>query len=665
MLNYIDNMKNGINKYILDYIFFSFFIILIYFSFYNYLIFHTIIEIFTIVIGYSIMIIAFNTYSISQNSYFNFLGIAYAFVGSIDLVHVFTYKGMTLLIKSPDISIQLWVAARYLESISILISFAYFHKKMESTKIMFIYVFTTILIILSIFKFNIFPVCFVAGYGLTKFKIISEYIISAIFILSLYILNKKYKKNISQYKIYSLSILFSILSEISFTSYNDVYGLFNLIGHVFKAISFYLLYKAVVREIIRKPFGTIFYNLKIKTRELAKTNYKYKKLLNFLPDAVILREGEIIAYINNKALELLNLNNKEEIIGKKLLSIIHEDYKDIVKKRFNMECKEKLMQPVEEKFITSDKKVIDVEVSAISVYLQNKEYYLLIIRDITNKKKVQEMKLKLQESIEKDRIKTEFFANISHELKTPINLINSALQLEDIYINKNDFASIKEYNKVIKQSCSRLLRISNNIIDITKIDSGFLKVNFSYINIVSLAENIVMSVISYIENKGINVVFDTEIEEEYIKCDLEFMERILLNLISNSIKYRKDNGNISVNIYLTDNGYVNISVKDDGIGIPQEKQESIFNRFNQLDKIFTRRCEGFGIGLSLVKSLVEIQKGKLKLVSKENIGTEVIISFPIAELDEIACTNEMDNIEIEEHRNIIEKVNIEFSDIYL
>lgn len=266
------------------------------------------------------------------------------------------------------------------------------------------------------------------------------------------------------------------------------------------------------------------------------------------------------------------------------------------------------------------------------------------------------------DSIEKDKSMMEFFANISHELKTPINLIYSVSQAEEYFINEANLQKIREYNKITKQNCYRLIKLTNNIIDITKINAGSLKPKIACLNIVEIVENIVMSVVPYLEKREISIIFDTDIEEEYVNIDNNFMERIMLNLISNSIKYGNNNGNISISLYHDNKDYINISVKDDGIGIPEEKHEIVFENFTQVDSLFTRRCEGSGMGLALVKSLTELQQGKIKLRSKEGQGTEIIISMPIAEADEIACTTlNFDNIE---NKSIIEKMNIEFSDIY-
>jgi iron only hydrogenase large subunit-like protein/nitrogen-specific signal transduction histidine kinase len=257
--------------------------------------------------------------------------------------------------------------------------------------------------------------------------------------------------------------------------------------------------------------------------------------------------------------------------------------------------------------------------------------------------------------------KNEFFTNISHELRTPLNVIYSVLQMEMSYYNNLTPENIEKYNKIIKQNCLRLIRLVNNIIDVSRIEAGFFKPIYTVENIVSIIENITMSITAYAENKKMNLVFDTEIEELYCNCDVNLIERIMLNLLSNSVKYGKENGIITVCVYRT-NSNVIISVKDDGIGIPEEMQKKIFERFQKVDTSLSRKTEGSGIGLSLVKSLVEIQGGTITCKSKLNEGTEFLVTLPFISAEDDLSSNMEKHILYEKDSSEI--VNIEFSDIY-
>lgn len=295
-----------------------------------------------------------------------------------------------------------------------------------------------------------------------------------------------------------------------------------------------------------------------------------------------------------------------------------------------------------------------------------------VAMDITEKKRIDELKkrieeekVKLNEIKEYDRIRTDFFANISHELRTPINVIFSAIQVHNIKLKdciwKDASIDKYKYTNIMKQNCYRLLRLVNNLIDITKIDSGYFSINETNNNIVSLIEDITLSVADYIENKGLSVVFDTDVEEKIIACDPGKIERIILNLLSNAIKFTPCGGNIMVNV---EDGVENIciKVKDTGKGIPKEKLNFIFERFMQVDKSLTREHEGSGIGLSLVKALVELHGGDISVKSKEGYGTEFIVHIPCKLVDSETSNDKSCDNTIDENR--IEKIKLEFSDIY-
>lgn len=295
----------------------------------------------------------------------------------------------------------------------------------------------------------------------------------------------------------------------------------------------------------------------------------------------------------------------------------------------------------------------------------NSKDELGVLGDRLNKL-INENKRLINETIEYDRIKMEFFANISHELKTPINIIFSTVQLLNLYANKNEDVSfndleqdkMQKYIKIMEQNSHRLIRCINNLIDLTELDCGVLTPKLVNTNIVEVAEEITMATVEYVKSKDKKIIFDTDIEEKYMAIDIEKIERIILNLISNALKFTEPKDVIIVGIY--DKGKeIDIVVKDSGKGIPVDKQKIIFERFRQVDQLLNRDHEGSGIGLSLVKALVEMHNGKIKVKSKVGEGSEFIITLPV---------NFIKGQDIEENKLVrepkIQKIEIEFSDIY-
>ncbi|MBZ9623013.1 PAS domain-containing sensor histidine kinase [Clostridium sp. FP2] len=360
------------------------------------------------------------------------------------------------------------------------------------------------------------------------------------------------------------------------------------------------------------------------------------------------------------------------VIGKNLFDFIYLGDKKNVLSKIRKSINTTINQKLEFRCIHIDKHIIWVDGWFNTLLDENNKVIGLILsaRDITKQIEAEELikenKEKtrlLNQAIEYDKFRTDFFANISHELRTPINVILGTLQLMELkfkeIFNENDEKN-KGYLKTMKQNCYRLVRLIDNLIDVTKIDAGYFEIHLSNCNIVSVIEEITLSVAEYVENNGISLLFDTEMEEKIIACDKEKIERIILNLISNAIKFTNPGGNISVNIFERKDNIV-ISVKDTGIGIPKEKQECVFDRFIQVDKSLTRSREGSGIGLSLVKALVEMHGGKIFLESEINVGSEFSFELPIKQLldSEAVYVNNSLNAD-----NNIQKIHIEFSDIY-
>ena len=300
---------------------------------------------------------------------------------------------------------------------------------------------------------------------------------------------------------------------------------------------------------------------------------------------------------------------------------------------------------------------------------KEKEYIIIIFKDVQSisDENINSMKNQikiLEENLAIESMKNEFFANLSHEFKTPLNIILGTMQLINKNIEKNNIFydenfNLKKYNHVIKQNSYRLLKLVNNLVDITRIDAGYYNIKRTNQNIVEIVEDITMSISQYAEEKGINLIFDTDEEEIIIGCDPDKIERIILNLLSNAIKYTDYGGEIKVSINLKKDK-VYISVKDNGVGISEEGIKTVFERFVQDSNGIDRRCEGSGIGLSLVKSLVEMHGGSISVNSKINEGSEFKFELPNKKVIEDKANT---NIREASHSKI-EKCDIEFSDIY-
>ena len=346
-------------------------------------------------------------------------------------------------------------------------------------------------------------------------------------------------------------------------------------------------------------------------------NYNSKDLMKMIehsiPENMFYKDvyGNYIGF--NSGFLNLACMNKEELLGKNSYKISEEEA--LIDKIFESD-----------KGVVENKKVVTFELN-ISMNDENKcieitkrpffDSYGSVIgiigtaRDISRRKRLEE---------EMDKTRMEFFANLSHELRTPINLISSSLQViekkEADLIESND--TLKRNLGIIKQNGNRILRLVNNVIDFTKMQSGYLDFKPEESDIIAFIEEICMSVADFASQNNIQLTFDTEIEEFSMLFDSEKLERI-----------------------------------------PKEKIDKIFNRFEQIDNELSYRVKGSGIGLSLVKSLVELHEGSISLKSQLGIGSEFIVSLPVRSKNNIEKYNHKREISNE----LSKKLEIEFSDL--
>ena len=358
------------------------------------------------------------------------------------------------------------------------------------------------------------------------------------------------------------------------------------------------------------------------------------------------------------ALNLLNgYDTKELFIADDEANQYFFDYKAL--KKFNIKTSDLpegsiiINHPM--KFINEYKNIL---IASLLLLIGLLSMILVLLWYIVYKKRYEKAILNAMHNAEEaSKIKTHFISNISHELKTPINVIMSAIQLINYNTKESpSYSKNKNTLAIIDDNCKRLLRLLNNLIDVQKHELDDTKLNLSAVNVVNLIEMLVASVVPYAESKNLNLIFDTNKEDVILKVDADKLERIMLNLLSNAIKFSKPNGEIRVTLNFEDCLY--ISVADNGIGIAKENLNKIFDKFTQLDTSFSRKNEGSGIGLSIVKSFVLLHNGKISVKSDLNKGTIFLIELPLTETS---------NIETEDasYDNLSENVKIELSDIYI
>lgn len=360
---------------------------------------------------------------------------------------------------------------------------------------------------------------------------------------------------------------------------------------------------------------------------LEKSENMYYDLVQYFSDELLVFENDILIsakYLSeNKNLvnNLINYNKEEN-------EYLKLNFKNILFERYNINYEDinqldNFNQYTE--IVTSSGEVKQIKIDLIEM---NEIKKVLVINDVTNILKIRDEIIKLEIKIKYENMKDEFYSNISHELRTPINVIYSALQLKDLYINKVDFEKIASYNKIIKQNCLRLVRTIDNFIDSNKLSENKLHFNNKIYNIVEIIENVILSSDYYMKLKNVKITFDPKEEEIFLLCDKSHIERIMLNILSNSLKYGKYDGNIYVTIMIENNKNIKIEVINDAEAIPEDKLKDIFEKFTKLNNTLSRPTEGSGLGLFLTRGLVELHNGEIYIETGEKEGNTFRIILP-------------------------------------
>jgi two-component sensor histidine kinase len=573
-------------------------LILVMFSRIHYLLFHSIAEIFSIVIAGAVFMISWNVRKEIENSFLVLLGIAYLFIGIIDLFHTLSYVGMNIFTDYDYYANQLWIGARYIESLSLLAFFALSGSKIRFTfgSVIVFYASITSALLLSVFYWKVFPICFVEGQGLTVFKKVSEYIISAFLLLSLIVLHKK-KDEFDIYirKQLTWAILLTVMSELAFTFYISNYGLSNLVGHFMKIASFYFIYKAIVETGLKRPIDLMFRKLKL-------SEGRFKNLVNTMNSGVaiykVINNGKsgsdfIIQDFNQYALQHEGLELKD-IVGKSL-----KDIRPAIDEYGLIDTFRRVWESGNSEFFPAKVYIDD----KFANYYENRVFRLqngelvAIYDDVSTQKRAEEQ---IQASLKEKEI---LLQEIHHRVKNNMTVIASLL---DLQMNNTDNNIAKE---ALQDSQNRVQSMS--MIHETLYRSDNLSAIDLKMYLTELGKNIIQNY-----SMGNAVQFKVEAEKIMISLKQASPIGLIINeLIANCLKYAFPGdrmGEIGLSLKAIKENGIEIAVSDNGVGIP--------------DDFDLKTADS--LGLKLVKLLAEDQlDGSIDMES--NNGTKFTIKFNI------------------------------------
>jgi PAS domain S-box-containing protein len=616
---------------------------------YNYLLFHSLAEIFSIVIACGIFMTAWNARRYINNGYLLFIGIAYLFIGWLDLLHTLAYEGMPIFPGyGANLPTQLWIGARYLESLSLLFAPLLIRRQVKAGLIFLGYFGACLIFLLSIFVWNIFPACYIEGSGLTPFKKISEYVICLILLASVELLLRhrgEFEPGVLHLLIWS--IFLTIGSELAFTFYVQVYGLSNLIGHYLKILSFYLIYKALIETGLARPYELLF-------REVKNSEERYRSLFAHMIDGfarheiILDKAGKPTDYVFlevNDAFETLTGLKKKDLIGKRVTEVIpgiETDPADWIG------LYGKVAVTGEPQRFESYSESLNRWYSVVA-YSPKKDHFATVFEDITERRRAEdtlrkahdELELRVQErTAELDLINkalkeyaaklerlnrelSEFAFAASHDLQEPLRKIQTfgtilAEQFKHILGLEG-----QDYLKRMINAANRMSALIQSLLNYSRLNRP--PEPFAPTDLSRVISDTVTDLELLIREAGGTVAFG---DLPAIEADAAALRQLFQNLISNALKYAEPSRPPIVKILARTNGRMcEILVEDNGIGFEAKHADRVFKPFQRLHG--RSQCEGTGMGLAICRKIVDLHGGNITTRSVPGQGATFIINLPI------------------------------------
>jgi len=667
-----------------------------------------------------------------DNKYLHVVGISYLFIGALDLLHTLSYNGMNVIPLPGYPANQFWVATRGMEALIFLGGFLLIGRRRKiNTELLFLFYFVvSLLIAASILVWQIFPVCFISGEGQTSFKIVSEYIIIALLLISLFLLYKR-RANFDRktYQLLGGSMIFAVLSECCFATYTSNSGTLNEWGHYGKLISFFLIYKANVQMAFEKPMESIFRDLKASETEyktLAEnlpdiimrfdenldcvyTNQDIRKLPQFADSDIGALRKRIWNELEQALIERKNITGElefgmqdssyyysfqiiPEILDKAAESRLLVIFRDITVSRKEKLYLSSLLDTIPQQVWTAKADgtidyvngivIRDFALDPNAPFGQGWQYYIHP-EDLQESAKAWMYSLKhgseyhvqfrlkmadgqylwhlgravpvlengevalwigsntnidLQKKGQEQR--DEFISIASHELKTPLTSIRAFNQL---LARTNDLDKARIYLQKIDIGTTKLERLINDMLDVSRINAGKLQFNKSVFILNELlqecCENLQLSVTSH------QIIFN-ESENISVYADRFRMEQVITNLLINAVKYSPDANVVVVSLKVEQKGVI-VAVEDHGIGIDSQELEKLFDRYYRSDNA-AQRFGGLGLGLFISSEIIKAHQGTFWMESELGAGTTVYFRIPLNETsltketvaDELTYSNE-------------------------
>jgi PAS domain S-box-containing protein len=598
-------------------------------SLHSYLLFHCLAEIFGIIIACGVFMLAWNARRFLDNNYLLFLGIAYLFVGGLDLIHAMVYKGMGILAGyDANLPTQLWIAARCVQSLSLLAAPLFLRRKLKPYLVFFVYTALTLLLVGAIFYESVFPDCYVEGAGLTSFKKISEYVISLVLLASIAMLlrnRREFSRDVLRLLV--SSIVVTIASELSFTFYVSVYGFPNLLGHFFKIVAFYLIYKAIIETGLVKPYGLLFRNLKQSEEALRESEARYRAVVEgqtelicrFLPDGTL-------TFVNDAYCRYFG-RRREELIGQSFVPFIPPEDQERVKKTIASLNRENPMTTHEHRVVSPGGEIRWHQWTNRAIFDEQGRLveFQAVGRDTTERKQAEEALHQRTVELQARNEELDAFAHtVAHDLKNPLSVIIGFVEV----LREDDALIPAEERRKYLHNIERIGRKMDDITEALLLLAQVpqMEVEMEPLDMAHVVNETLLHLGRMIEEQQAEIVLPDAWPEALGYGP--WVEEVWFNYLSNAMRYGGRPPRVELGATAQPDGRVRFWVRDNGDGLTPEAQARLFTPFTRLDET---RAMGHGLGLSIVRRIVEKLDGQAGVESKVGQGSTFTFTLRAAQ----------------------------------
>lgn len=612
------------------------------FSQHNFLLFHSLAESFAVLVIAGVVVAGSYSWRERENGYATFLSIALGFAGFVLLLHMLAYRGMGVFPDaSADLPTKLWLISRYLLAGALLIAPWFLSRRPNRALIALVYGSITALLLASVFAWDLFPPAFVPGEGLTPFKVVSEYVVIALFVIAgavLVWMRRGFNPSALRFVLGAIALL--IAAELAFTVYADVYALTNAVGHVLQIAAFACIFHAFVNVGISGPLREAYHALE-------DSEARFRLLVESAPEAIFVQTGGSFAYVNGTALHTFGARTPDELLGTPVADRFGEQFRDQVLNRIRaLNEDRRAAPPADELAVRLDGSTIWLAVSAVPIRFGDQDGALVFARDVSSRKaaelEVAEHRDRLEELVRArtsdleatnaelvraNQAKSRFLANVSHELRTPLNSVIgfSSVLAQGLAgpLSEEQQAQVD----MINASGRYLLTLVDDVLDLSKIEAGRTELQITRVEPSHILEEVAEIMRPLAAQKSLSFFVEPSDAIEPVESDSGKVKQILLNLLGNAVKFT-ESGRVDVAARQGEGGSVVFTITDTGPGIEAASVPRVFDAFTQFARDGEAKPKGTGLGLAISREYALAIGGTLDVSSEPGVGSTFTLTLP-------------------------------------